>query len=92
MRVERDLAKPADAILKTLCCDPTTSRLKDVKDGETLPSLYDIMHSKDMKLTFLNDVGQEVTPEERRQRMRKLFYGEADALEDAILFPRRLLE
>jgi len=45
-----------------------------------------------MKLTFLNDVGQEVTPEERRQRMRKLFYGEADALEDAILFPRRLLE
>lgn len=87
-----DLYNPAAHILKTLTRDKETHRVRELKSGDdTVTSIYDDIHHEGTsffygKLETLNShevkraPGQSTIP-------RRLFYTEADALEDEILFP-----
>ena len=75
----KDMFKQAIPILKTLARDPVTFRTRDIKEGEE--SLWNmIQHGQ----SYYVDTNTGTIAEDQHQ---DLFYNEADALEDCILFP-----
>ena len=75
----KDMYKQAVPLLKTLARDPVTFRTRDMKEGEE--SLWDtIQHGQ----SYYVDANTGTIAEDQHQ---DLFYNEADALEDCILFP-----
>lgn len=68
--------------LKTVTTDPITHRVRDIKLGEQVESVYDVYEREDTIVRFRNSKGKLGTGLPQQVK-----YNEADALEDAILFP-----
>ena len=75
----KDMFKQAVPILKTLARDPVTFRTGDIREGEE--SLWNIIQHGQ---SYYVDTNTGTIAEDQHQ---DLFYNEADALEDCILFP-----
>ena len=75
----KDMWKPAASILKSLARDPETSRTRDAKEGEE--TLWDLIQRS--KSHFIDTKTQTIAEDQHED----IFYSEADALEDCILFP-----
>ena len=75
----KDMFKQAVPILKTLARDPVTFRTRDAKEGED--TLWDLIQRGS---SVYVDVETQTIAEDQHE---ELFYSEADALEDLILFP-----
>lgn len=72
----------AAPILKTVTRDPKSHRIREIKPGDEAESIYDVIHHPGTQFKIFNEDRQvlEKTP-------RYLFYNDADALEDKVLFP-----
>jgi len=93
-----DTYNPSASILKTLSRDPDDRRIRDIKEGGQIESIYDELHGGETAFKFgrIDDVfrnakyvdGKWVATElKETEPPRSLFYNEADALENQILFP-----
>lgn len=89
-----DLYNLANPILKTLTTDKVTNRVRDIKPGEEVMSIFDDINHEGTKFFYgkmdpVDDTGMTVQRvfEEPNKFPRNLFYNDADALEDEILFP-----
>lgn len=80
----KDMYKQAAPIMKTIHRDPDTFRPRDAKAGEK--TLWDLVQRS--KSQFIDTKTQSVAEDQ----LEYLFYSEADALEDYILFPDEHLE
>lgn len=72
----------AGPILKTVTRDPNSHRVREIKPGDEVESIYDVIHHPGTQFKIFNEDRQvlEETP-------RYLFYNDVDALEDKVLFP-----
>ncbi|KAL2061188.1 hypothetical protein VTL71DRAFT_7461 [Oculimacula yallundae] len=92
-----DIYNLSAPILKTLHTDRTTNRVRDIKPGEDVESIYDAINHDGTKFFYgkLKD-GTSTHPDHIYESAnvfpRNLMYNEADAIEDAILFPEELAE
>ncbi|EEQ92317.2 uncharacterized protein BDCG_07437 [Blastomyces dermatitidis ER-3] len=68
--------------LKTVTKDPKTYRIRDIKPGEQAESVHDAYEREDTIFRFRTSKGKVGTGLPSQMK-----YNEADALEDAILFP-----
>ncbi|KAI9736221.1 MAG: hypothetical protein M1834_001107 [Cirrosporium novae-zelandiae] len=75
----------AAPILKTLTRESSNHRVREIKPGEEARSIYDVFHSEDTTTRVWNDKGEIL------ESPKYWFYAEADALEDAVLFPEEQL-
>lgn len=69
-------------ILKTLTVDSGSHRVRNIRKDEAVDSIWDSMSSDEATFVWRNSDGHEV-----HEMPKFLIYNEADALEDAILFP-----
>ena len=77
-----NLAAP---ILKTLTRDLNTFRVREIKAGEQVMSIYDDVHHEGTRFKFF-DSNRNVM-----DAPKTLFYNDTDALEDRVLFPEEHL-
>lgn len=77
-----DTYNVAAPILKTVTWDSASRRVREIKPGEVVDSIYDEIHHPGTTFKLLNQDREvlESTP-------RYLFYNDIDALEDQYLFP-----
>jgi len=87
-----DMYNLEEHVLKTLYHDTETHRVRDIKPGDKVKSVWDGLHEEHMQ--FVYGVVEEDTPdglrkfyERPRKVPRNLFYNRTDELEDEILFP-----
>jgi hypothetical protein len=85
-----DIYRPAAPVLKTLCRNTGTARVRDIKPGEQIESIYDIVTDSRTRF-YYGPLTQEGFDENQNKFPRRLFYGEADRREDEILFPEEKL-
>lgn len=101
-RCPQDLYSLAAPVLKTLCRDGVTKRVRDIKLGENVESIYDEIHGPDIKFYYgaIDNAFAPDAPALQRARKifeednkfpRNLFYNRTDELEDGILFPEERL-
>jgi hypothetical protein len=76
-------------ILSTITRDRITQRARDIKPGEDVSSIFDEIKTSEMMVTAFNFRTGEIM--DKDLVMRKCIYNEADAAEDAVLFPDELL-
>lgn len=69
-------------VLKTLTVDSGSHRVRDIRKDEAVESIWDSMSSDEATFVWRNTDGHEL-----HEMPKFLMYNEADALEDAILFP-----
>lgn len=87
-----DMYNLAGPVLKTLHKDKVTHRVRDIKPGEDVPSVWDSLHAEGLQF-FYGEVTDDTNESMKRvmdstnKFPRNLFYNQADALEDEILFP-----
>ncbi|KAL8800251.1 MAG: hypothetical protein Q9182_005307 [Xanthomendoza sp. 2 TL-2023] len=81
----QDMFNPAASILKTLTHDPDTFRTRDLKPDEESMSIWEEVQRGRNRM--LNPEGQTVEDQIAPDLDQSFFYGEADMLEDEILFP-----
>jgi hypothetical protein len=87
-----DMYNLAGPVLKTLHKDKVTHRVHDIKPGEDVPSIWDSLHAEGLQF-FYGELTDDTNESMKRvmdnpnKFPRNLFYNEADALEDEILFP-----
>lgn len=94
----KELYNLAAPILKTLYNDPETLRVRDIKPGDQVESIYDHVNNANTLFCYgpveslreANDEGREI--EEQEKFPRNLWYNDADKAEDAILFPEELVD
>jgi hypothetical protein len=78
----KDFYRPASHVLKTITREEKTHRVRDIKPGEVVESIWDQITNP--RATFMfTDTNNELQPEAHHY----LLYNESDALEDAVLFP-----
>ena len=78
-----DLYNLAAPIIKTLTRDRQSYRIREIKNGEDVPSIYDDIHNeKETNFVFAR-LGKPASTE----LPKRFFYDEADMLEDSVLFP-----
>lgn len=93
-----DLYAQADPVLKTLYQDEVTHRVRDIKPGDNVKSIYDRIRGPDVKFRFgkvADAWGENASGlvkarpmfEEEDKVPWNYFYNDIDELEDAILFP-----
>ncbi|PVH81349.1 hypothetical protein DL98DRAFT_571218 [Cadophora sp. DSE1049] len=90
-----DMYNLAAPILKTLHTDKITNRVRDIKPGEDVMSIYDDINHEGTKFFYSkieDDTGLKVhrVYDQPNVFPPNLLYNEADVLEDAILFPEEL--
>ena len=68
-------------MLKTIARDEDTQRVHKVKDKDEKESLYNVINSESSTFVYRDSDANPTEPP------RHIFYNEADALEDQILFP-----
>ena len=78
----RDAYTLATPILKTVTRDPNSHRVREIKPGEEVESLYDDIHHPGTQFVIFDDKRQPID-----KIPRNLFYTDADMLEDQVLFP-----
>jgi hypothetical protein len=77
--------------LRTIVRDPTTSRARDKKPGEDGATLWEeVSESTFHILTDVTYDNGDDDDDDKKRRHWNLFYNEADALEDAVIFPDEL--
>ena len=81
----QDQYRPAESILKTITHDPETMRTRDLKSGEDAMSIWEEIQKGRNRM--LNTKGQTLEEQIAPDLDQSYFYGEADALEDEVLFP-----
>ena len=81
-RAGADFYNPVSPIIKTLTRDRESWRVREIKSGEDVPSIYDDVHHEMSTFVF-----QPVDHKGVKELPKNLFYNEADMLEDSILFP-----
>jgi hypothetical protein len=77
-----DFYRPASHVLKTITREEKTHRVRDIKPGEVVESIWDQTTNPRAK-SMSTSTNDEPQPEAHRH----LLYNESDALEDAVLFP-----
>src|SRR5271154_5747749 len=70
-RSGQDIYRPASHVLKTITREDKTHRVRDIKPGEVVESIWD----------------QMTDPQAKPEAPHYLLYNESDVLEDAVLFP-----
>ncbi|KAL8672046.1 MAG: hypothetical protein Q9168_003473 [Polycauliona sp. 1 TL-2023] len=80
-----DQYRPAEAILRTIMHDPETMRTRDIKPGEQAKSIWEEIETG--RNTMLNPEGKTREEQMAPDPEPCFFYGEADVLEDEVLFP-----
>src|SRR5436305_14086690 len=80
----KDFYRPASHVLKTITREEKTHRVRDIKPGEVVESIWDQITNPQAKFMF-TDPNNELQPE----TYHYLLYNESDALEDAVLFPEQ---
>ncbi|KAL8979797.1 MAG: hypothetical protein Q9205_004956 [Flavoplaca limonia] len=83
--VFEDQYRPAESILKTLTHDPETMRTRDLKPGEQAMSIWEEIQKG--RNHMLNTKGKTREEQLAPDLPPSYFYGEADVLEDEVLFP-----
>ena len=78
----KDIYRPASHILKTITREEKTHRVRDIKPGEVVESIWDQITNPQAKFMF-TDTNNELQSEAHQY----LLYNESDVLEDAVLFP-----
>jgi hypothetical protein len=81
-RSGQDIYRPASHILKTITRENKTHRVRDIKPGEVVESIWDQITDPRAKSMSIG-TNDELKPEAHHY----LLYNESDALEDAVLFP-----
>lgn len=78
--------------MRTIVRDPTTSRARDVKPGEEVVTLWEEVSQSTFHIStdLAHDDDGDEDEDGKRRRNWKIFYNDADALEDAVLFPDEL--
>ncbi|MCJ1417711.1 hypothetical protein MMC32_004056 [Xylographa parallela] len=79
-----DFYNLAAPVLKTITRDEESQRVRKIKPDEAIASLYDEIHDGRTKFHFGDGTRTDAEPP------KDVFYNEADALEDQILFPEEL--
>jgi hypothetical protein len=77
-----DFYRPASHVLKTITREEKTLRVRDIKPGEVVESIWDQVTNPGAE-SVSTGTNDELQPEAHRY----LLYNESDALEDAVLFP-----
>lgn len=77
-----DFYGPAAHVLKTITREEATHRVRDIRSGEVVESIWDQIQDPRAKVMFSGDNG-ELQPGPPDY----LLYNESDELEDAVLFP-----
>lgn len=72
----------AAPILKTVTRDPNSHRVRDIRPGDEVESIYDVIHHPGTEFKIFNEDRQVL-----EKIPRYLFYNDIDALEDKVLFP-----
>lgn len=75
-----DFYSAAAPILKTLTRDKSTLRCRDIQPGESVKSIFDHISGPGCHFGFGENLDEEEPP-------KGVWYDEADAVEDSILFP-----
>lgn len=76
-------------VLKTITREEETRRVRDIKPGEQVQSLWDVLHSPETKFMVTTEgEGSDFRP----QQPTLIMYNESDAREDEVLFPEELQE
>lgn len=79
-------------ILRTITRDKVTQRAGDIKPGEEVQSIFDQLSSMKVVAGAINPRDPNDALKENDPRLlRKILYNEADAFEDAVLFPDELV-
>ncbi|KAL8820584.1 MAG: hypothetical protein Q9223_001233 [Gallowayella weberi] len=81
----QDMFNPAASILKTLTHDPDTLLTRDLKPDEESMSIWEEVQQGRNRM--LNPEGQTLEDQIAPDLDQSFFYGEADMLEDEVLFP-----
>jgi len=80
-----------EPILNSLTRDPVTARARDLRPGSDEESIFDVISGPDVKFVFANAFTIKSSDDFEEELSAKLaylvFYNEADALEDLVLFP-----
>ena len=79
-----DFYNLAAPVLKTITRDEESQRVRKIKPDEAIASLYDKIHDGRTKFHFGDGTRTDAEPP------KGVFYNEADALEDQVLFPEEL--
>lgn len=79
-----NLAAP---ILRTLTREEDSQRVREIRSGENVESIYDTIHDERTKFTMFDDDRKPL-----ENMPKHLFYDEIDEIEDRILFPEENLE
>lgn len=85
-RSMRDTYNVAAPILKTLTRDRSSHRVHEIKADEEAESIYDEIHNQGTRFQLRS---QDMQVMEKPPKF--LFYNDADALEDRVLFPEETL-
>ncbi|MCJ1457569.1 hypothetical protein MMC28_007937 [Mycoblastus sanguinarius] len=80
--------RPAAPILKTITRDPITFRTRDIKPGEQVNSIWDEVLRGQSRM--INTEGKTLESQLAEDLHESKFYNEADAVEDAVLFPEEI--
>ncbi|KAH6692878.1 hypothetical protein BKA61DRAFT_637651 [Leptodontidium sp. MPI-SDFR-AT-0119] len=91
-----DMYNLSAPVLKTLHTDKVTNRVRDIKPGEDVTSIYDDINNEKTQFFYgkiEDDTGLKVHRVYDKANVfpRNLFYNQADVLEDAVLFPEELI-
>ena len=85
VREVSDLFKPSESILKTIHKNLETGRVHTIKPNEEAESMWDMIQKGSAKVWQVSTASDADEPVEGMSDTYR--YSEADALEDAILFP-----
>ena len=79
-------------ILSTITRDKKTQRARDIRPDEQVQSIFDEISEGEVRVGSVNvhNMAGDFTHNDPRV-LRKIIYNEADALEDAVLFPDELV-
>src|SRR2546423_8623784 len=81
-RSGKDFYRPVSHVLKTITREEKTHRVRDIKPGEVVESIWDQIADPRAKFLFIGS-NTELRPEAHHH----LLYNESDALEVSVLFP-----
>ena len=92
LRQLSDTYKQAKPILSTLTREGATMRVRDIKSGEEIQSLYDEVTDPRTRHVFFDTNQPNASELGEMEAPARLFYNELDEAEDKVLFPEEYQE
>ncbi|KAF1830577.1 hypothetical protein BDW02DRAFT_558680 [Decorospora gaudefroyi] len=86
----KDMFSATRDILQTITKDPKTGRVRSVKPGQEVETMWDAIDYSARSFTYCPDGSGEVEEMDQNFSQASYTYTEADELEDAILFPQEV--